>query len=203
MLEPEIQEAESLIKAYTYADKVKHQKIIIILVREILSPFIKIRHPKALWLQASLPNFGKPRLRKLSSENYENHWRALIKESAEGGCAEAQYTYGCTIYDEEKYGEAVVFYRLSAESGYAPAQWCFGLNTLNGTGVDKNESLALFYIVCAAEQHYQYAVEFLLRCYEEETHGFKKDSNQIQKWKDILHRIDNEDPFLLCNVMIN
>jgi TPR repeat protein len=146
MLESQIQEAEYLIKAYFHSDNTKHKKTIIKLVREILSPLIRIRHPNALWLKASLPNLRKHNLRKLSNEDFENHWRALIKESAEGGCAEAQYTYGCTLYDEGKYVEAVEFYRLSAESGYAPAQWCFGLDTLNGTGVDKNESLAIFYM---------------------------------------------------------
>lgn len=186
MLEPQLQEAEYLIKAYLYSTNEKRQDIIIELIRELLAPFVKSKHPRALWLKASMPNLGEL---QIIDKDFDDLWLDLVKVAAEGGCAEAQYTYGCTLYDNGNYIKAVELYRLSAESGYAPAQWCYGLDTLHGIGGVKNESLALFYIVCAAEQQYEYAVEFLLKCYTEELYGFKNDLNQIKKWKDILGRI--------------
>ncbi|MBC3808973.1 sel1 repeat family protein [Undibacterium seohonense] len=109
----------------------------------------------------------------------------LLRLAAEGGCPEAQYSHGCKLYDEGKISEAIDFYFQSAQEDYAPAQWCYGLDVLHGNGIEKNEIVGLRYIRMAAEQRYQYAVEFMIDSYTNGKYGFKGEE-ELQRWQRIL-----------------
>ena len=153
---------------------------------EFLKPHIDAGVPKALFLQTKLPNLGLKE--KLSNEEYESKYFNLMEKAAIGGCPEAQYHYGCFLYDHKMYDEAVDLYKKSAEQGYAPSQWCYGSDVFHGVGTDKNEELGLYYIRLSAEHRYENAVSFLLNAYKKGEYGFKKDEAEIKKWKRILEQ---------------
>ncbi len=187
-IEHELQEAEFLIKASERTSKPKISSILIKRIIKLLKPFLKKRHPRALWLKAQLPNLGETR--RLGEKQFDQLWLKLIQESAENGCAEAQYQYGCHLYDLNKLKEAVEFYRLSAIQDYAPSQWCYGLDTLSGTGTDKNEAIGMQYISLAAEQCYPYALDFMLRAHQGQRYGFSNDTSVIERYRRQLARLD-------------
>jgi TPR repeat protein len=188
MEESKLKEAELLLDSASYSASEKRYKIIIKLVREILKPYIKKKHPSALWLKASMPNLGEKKI--LSNEQFEKKRLSLVKKAAFGGCKEAQYDYGCELYNKKAYVKALKFYKKSAKQGYAPAQWCFGLDTVYGIGVDKDQEKGLYYIRLSAEQRYEFAVDFLIRNYKEGNFGLKKDLKEIMKWDGIRKFIE-------------
>ena len=80
-------------------------------------------------------------------------------------------------------------YKISADAGYAPAQWCFGLNSINGTGMTKNISEGIFYIRMSAEQRYEEAVNFMLNEITNELYGIERNEREIGKWKMISEQL--------------
>lgn len=157
-------------------------------VKKILKNFVENRHPYALWLKASMPNLGEKQ--RFTHKEFEKYWLSLIKESAYGGCAGAQYQYGCQLYDRKQFTKALRFYEKGAQQGYAPAQWCYGLDTLYGVGVAQDEKKGLYYIRLAAEQRYDYAIEFFIRNHQEGNFGLEKNADAVQKWETILKQTD-------------
>jgi len=184
MSDTELKEAELLLEAYGWCPDENRAGEVIALVKNIIDPFLVKRDPRAIWLKATMPNMGEEEC--ISDEEFDEKWLELIKESSEGNCAEAQYSYGCHLYELDKCDEAVELYKQAAYQGYAPAQWCFGLDTLNGIGVPKDEKIGLHYIRLSAEQQYEYAIEFMIRNCKEGKFGFKKDKTEIKKWEIIL-----------------
>ena len=183
----DLKEAELLLEAFGWCSNEDRANVILDLVREIISPYVKVKNPRALWLKSGLPNLGEER-ESFSDEEFELLYLELIKESSDGGCAEAQYSYGCHLYENQKEDEAVELYRKSAVQGYAPGQWCFGLDTLNGIGTTRDEIIGLHYIRLSAEQRYDYAVEFMLRNSKEGKYGlFPEDT---EKWEIILFQTE-------------
>jgi|GEM_PF-4593972 len=187
-LEIELREAEMLIKASEWTSKPKISSILIKRITKLLKPFLKKGHPRAMWLKAQLPNLGESKL--LTEKQFDQRWFALIQESAENGCAEAQYQYGCHLYDLNQIKEALELYHLSAVQDYAPSQWCYGLDTLSGAGTEKNEAIALQYISLAAEQCYPYALDFMLRAHQEQRYGLTNDISTIARYQRQLTRLD-------------
>ncbi len=118
-----------------------------------------------------------------SEELYEK----LLYESAVGGIPEAQYIYGCILYDKGVLDEAMKFYMSSAKRGYAKSQWCYGTDLFHGTGgLDKDEVSGLFYIELAAGQLYNYALEFLVGLYSKGNDSIEKCSIKVNKYSMML-----------------
>ena len=184
LIDSDLTEVEALIEAYYCCSDEDRGDQLAALVKNILKPLVQAKVAKALWLQACLPNAGNEG--PICDTDFETQWLSLIKEAAFGGCAEAQYSYGCELYDEGKYDEAHSLYQKSAAQGYAPSLWCYGLEIINGIGETKNISKGLYYIRLAAENRYEYAVEFLIRAYTEGEYGLSKDQKEVKKWESVL-----------------
>ena len=185
MNEKGLEEAKYLLEAYDCCSDERRSKEIMLLVREILNPLIQNRNPKALRLKSRMPNMGEERT--LTEEEYEALHLELLKESSEGNCMEAQYWYGCHLYEQREYADALELYKKSALQGFAPAQWCFGLDTLHGVGVPKDEEVGIHNIRLSAEQRYENAVEFMIRECINNNYGLLP--AEVDKWKLILSYI--------------
>ena len=178
----ELIETEKLIDALEYCvDEERYSKILEIII-SILNPLVIERKPRALWLKSRLPNLGET-LELEDEVELEQKWLDLVKESASHNCKEAQYQYACYLYDQNKVKEATLLYKASADAGYAPSQWCFGLGCINGLGTPKNIDTGIFYIRLSAEQRYEDAVDFILNAVTKELHGLEKDVKEVNKWK--------------------
>jgi TPR repeat protein len=80
--------------------------------------------------------------------------------------------------------------------GYAPAQWVFGIDTLNGIGVDENHEKGRFFIELSAGQGYEYALDFLIESYAKGNNGFAVDEKESNKWvfvKNLMNPDETED----------
>jgi len=184
-IESELRQAELILEALGWcADEAQYDSLLE-MAKNILKPYWKKSHPRALWLKSGMPNLGED-TPPLNEDEFDKEYIDLVRLAAEGGCPEAQYRHGCNLYDSGKISEAVKFYFKSAQEDYAPAQWCYGLDVLHGNGVDKNEKLGLSYIRMAAEQRYEYAVEFMIEAHLNGKYGFNNEESELQKWQHVL-----------------
>ena len=69
---------------------------------------------------------------KKEERHYYLTYYTLLENSAKKGCKEAQYIIANKLYDEKKYIDAILLYKKSADKGFAPSQWCYGIDTFNG-----------------------------------------------------------------------
>ena len=92
------------------------------------------------------------------------------------------YEYGNGV--PKDYVEAVEWYRLSAEQGYAISQYSLGLMYSNGYGVLKDKAEAVKWWRLSAEQGYVYAQGMLGIMYEL-GEGVLKDDITAHMWYNI------------------
>lgn len=184
-VESELRQAELILDALGWCTDENQYGALLAMAREILEPYWAISHPRALWLKTGMPNLGED-TPPLDGAEFDRKYNEIIRLSAEGGCPEAQYRYGCNLSELGELSKAAEFYFKAAQEDYAPAQWCYGLGVLNGYGVDKNEKIGLNYILMAAEQRYEYAVEFMIDAYQTGRYGFSNEESELQKWQRIL-----------------
>lgn len=184
-IESELRQAELILDALDWCSDDAHYESLLAMAKEILKPYWAKSHPRALWLKSGMPNLGEDSP-PLDEHEFDKKYIDLLRLAAEGGCPEAQYRHGCNLYDLGEISEAVKYYCEAAQEDYAPAQWCYGLDLLNGNGVNKNQQLGLSYIRMAAEQRYEYAVEFLIDTYENDKYGYSKEESELQKWQKVL-----------------
>ena len=184
----ELIEVEKLVEALEHCSNEKRYATIFEIVIEVLEPHVKNRDPKALWLKSRLPNLGE--CSELESEiELDKKWLELIKESSDNNCKESQYQYACFLYENNKVDEAIHLYKISADAGYAPSQWCFGLDCINGTGMTKNIGEGVFYIRMSAEQRYEEAVNFMLNAITNKLYDLERNEREIDKWKMISEQL--------------
>jgi TPR repeat protein len=129
-------------------------------------------------------------LEGLDDESFEKRRIDLVRNAAEAGHARAQFTLG-QMYepDAELPADAAMsayWFEKSALQGYPYAQWVHGLNLLNGTGLDRNEALALDFIRRAAEGRFEGAIEFVADAYAAGSHGFPNDEAAAAMWRQRL-----------------
>lgn len=184
-IESELRRAELILEALGWCSDEGQYDSLLAMAKEILRPYWAKSHSRALWLKSGMPNLGEDSP-PLDENDFDKKYVDLVRFAAEGGCPEAQYRHGCNLYDSGKISEAVKFYSKSAQEDYAPAQWCYGLDVLHGNGVDKDEKVGLSYIRMAAEQRYEYAVEFMVETYKNGKYGFINEKSELQKWQHIL-----------------
>lgn len=108
--------------------------------------------------------------------------------------AAAQYALGECYYHgktlEQNYEEAVKWFRLAADKGYADAQHALGICYYFGNGVEKDHARAVFYFRAAAEQGLAGAQTDLgLRYLNGE--GVGKDEAEAAKWFEKAGRAGN------------
>jgi len=157
---------ELLVKAVGYCSDEKEIDSIMHIISEKTKPLLKVDDPRVKYMQANLPNFGNIEPHK-SPEESEALYNQLMEESAEGGVAEAEYQHACRLYESGKLNEAVALYQNSADKGYPPSQYCYGLAMFNGVGISKDTEEGLKYIKLSAGRLDDYALEFLVNLYDE------------------------------------
>lgn len=75
----------------------------------------------------------------------------LLKSSAEGGFAEAQYEYASHLAEEDQMDEAMIWMRKAADQGYVEAQTALGVYLVNTAAQDSEDmKLGLEYLMFAA-----------------------------------------------------
>ncbi|MFL1407377.1 tetratricopeptide repeat protein [Marinobacter sp. M1N3S26] len=184
-IEGELRQAELILGALGWCSDEHHYDMLLVMAREILKPYWAKSHPRALWLKSGMPNLGED-TPPLGDAEFDQKYDEIIRLAAEGGCPEAQYRHGCKLYELGEQSKAAELYLKAAQEDFAPAQWCYGLDVLNGNGVDQNEEIGLSYIRMAAEQRYEYAVEFMIDAYQNGRYGGSNDESELQKWQRIL-----------------
>lgn len=188
MSDIQLKAIELLLEASIWCSDQEEYEAILSRVKGMLEPHIRSGAPRALWIKARLPGLGEDQL--LSDEDLDTKWRALIRESADGGCAEAQYRHGCNLYEEKRYVDALRYYQMSADQEYAPALWCLGIDTLNGTGVAKDESKAVRLIRCAAQRHDENAIRFMIEETRKQAFGLSGSDETIEEWEALLRYVE-------------
>ena len=183
-IESELRQAELILEALGWCSDEEQYDSLLSMVKKILKPYWEISHPRALWLKAGMPNLGEDSP-NLDDCELEHKYLELLRLAAEGGCPEAQYRHGCNLYESGKIIEAVNFYAKAAHQDYAPGLWCYGLDVMRGNGTEKNEAFGLSCIRMAAEQRYEYAVEFMIDAFKNGKYGFKNEA-ELKKWQGIL-----------------
>ena len=111
---------------------------------------------------------------------------ARIRSEAERGDAEAQFTLGLVLARRDgvthgDWAEAVKWYRLAAEQGYAAAQHEMGVLCAVGAGMRKEPKAAAEWYRKAAEQGYSMSQFELAHCYGC-GFGVPKDMQESFKW---------------------
>jgi uncharacterized protein len=183
-------EAERLIKAFCSTEDKEAGGELRRKAGELLLPLVKRGMPHARYLYACYL-LAKEITDKAA---YEQRYFSLIESAAHQGHAKAQFRLG-QAYDEggELGHNAAVsahWFKLSAEQGYAYAQWVHGLNLLHGVGTAKDEDQGLVYIRRAAEGKFEGAIQFISDAYSEGRFGFPKDKLHSEEWRKKLQDPD-------------
>jgi hypothetical protein len=121
-------------------------------------------------------------------EVYEKTYYNYMLKSSNMGCKQAQYIIANRLYEKKQFHEAVGLYKKSAENGYAPSQWCFGIDTFNGIEnvVEANPTRGIEYIEYSAGQLYEYAIEFLIELYSLGHEEIEPDAKKVLFYKKSL-----------------
>lgn len=173
-------EIDFLIQAWGYCDDNDRYDKLLKIIIDLINSFSDKNNGTLLWLKTKLPNFGENIF--YDQEALELHLVELLEKSAKFGCKEAQYDFGCILYEKNEKEEALLFYEKAAMQGYAPAQWVFGIDTLYGVGVEKNHEKGKLFIELSAGQGYEYALDFLIESYTKGNNGFAVDDEKANKW---------------------
>ena len=166
-MEDEIRLISTLIKAMGYCSDQENYKALGKITKHTFEQVDNSDDLRLKYLQSKLDNCGEKQPFDNESE-LEEKYNALIEESAKAGVAESQYLYACRLYESSLYTDASLLYKLSANQGYPPSQYCFGLDLFNGVGVKKNPEEGLHYIELAAGRLYEFALDFLIALYSED-----------------------------------
>jgi hypothetical protein len=180
-----------LIQALGYCDDDDRREKLLNIIIDLVHSFPDNNDGTLLWLKTKLPNFGDNCY--YDEESLDINLVNLLEKSAILGCKEAQYDFGCFLYEKNKKKDALFFYEKSAMQGYAPAQWVFGIDTLNGIGVDKDYEKGKFFIELSAGQGYEYALDFLIGSHGKGNSEFAIDDKEYNKWVFVKNLMNPED----------
>ena len=95
--------------------------------------------------------------------------------------AEKEFQRGWSFFQQEKYSEAVKWYRKAAEQGHALAQYNLGVCYVHGNGVREDVAEAFKWIKKSAEQGFKEAQYCLGVCYANGD-GVREDAAEAAKW---------------------
>ena len=174
-----IAEAKALIHAAYKSTDDQRMDTLVNWAYEILRPLAEAEVPEALWLTSSLSQvWGKT----VHEKDFATEYKRRLREAAAAGDPSAQFQWACELDHESRFEESSAFYRAAAAQGHAYAQWCYGLNLVNGQGVPKDPQLGVSYILRSGEGKFEGAIRFLAEAYANGTHGFPKDEEASAAW---------------------
>jgi len=108
-----------------------------------------------------------------------------LRDRAEAGNPDAQYSLGCVYYDgdgvEQDYDEALKWYRLAAAQNHNSGLCDVGFCYRNGHGVEQDYAKALPYYQKAADQGCPTAAYWLAYAYEY-GQGVQEDVEKARSW---------------------
>lgn len=115
-------------------------------------------------------------------ENDDEKYFALLKQAAELDYTPAQVTLGAEYkYQLNNYKEAVKWFKIAADKGYAPAQCALARCYLQGKGIEQSFEEAIKLFKSAAAKGNYIACRELCRCFEEGI-GVEKNPIEAAKW---------------------
>ena len=88
---------------------------------------------------------------------------------------------GAELYDEKNHSEAIKYFKLAADQGYAPAQDQLGFAYENGYGVKQSDVEAIKYYKLSADQGYSGA-QYNLGYMYENGYGVKQSDTEAIKY---------------------
>lgn len=123
-----------------------------------------------------------------------------LKQRAQAGDAEAQNELGRLLQDDQKYGEAVKWFRRAAKQGLSDAQVNMGFFYTYGLGVEKDFKEAFRWYALAAAQGDSYGEVSLGTCYLNGD-GVPRDWTAAMKWflRSFNHGNEAEDAGMAAN----
>lgn len=139
---------------------------------------------------------------KRNKEN-KNRFLEIIESYAHSNDREAQFQYASIIESGlvkvDDFQSTFLWYKKSAENGYAPAQYEVGLKYLYGDDIEQNRYEALIWLEKAAYQGYKEALQKVISLY---TVGrlVKKNLNRAKYWESYLDGFDKEELGVLSPV---
>jgi uncharacterized protein len=182
--------AERLVDAATSASNEAASGDLMEQAHRLLLPLVERRLPAAQYLYAC---YFLSREYKRAKE-IEPRFIELIQASARAGHAAAQFRLGQMLDRGGELGhnaqQSARWFRLSAEQGYAYAQWVHGLNLLFGTGLQKDETLGLQFIERAAAAKLEGVLAFLADAYAAGKYGYPKDEEKAAAFRQRLQAPD-------------
>lgn len=182
--------ADRLIEQAWHAENRRQYYRLLKQAHRILRPLSRQGLPHSQYLLAAETLF----LDIPYGEQYDKMHYALIRSAAESGHAKAQFRLGQAYDSFGDLGEdppcSAEWFRLSAEQGYAYAQWVHGLNLLHGVGIIANTELGKEFIRQAAEGKFTGALEYLAEAYEEGLGDYSKDSETAVRYRNMLTQND-------------
>lgn len=111
----------------------------------------------------------------------KNKYLPEFRKLAEKGYTEAEWKYGHCLYDENKFSEAVYWYRRAGKKNHAKAQNDLGVCYEYGIGVNKDLKQAVQWYNKSAGLGFVLAQCNLAICYEYGI-GIEKDLEQAKQW---------------------
>lgn len=155
----------SLFEALGYCSEVDYERILGL----ILDKYDRLKKPlspELEFLKLQLPHCGGDRY--LTELELDKLRLSRIQYGVAAGLAEAEYLYGCHLYEQKEYEKAIPLYKSSADKGFPPSQHCYGLDRFHGIGnLQVNQNEGLTYIKLAAGRLYQLSIEFLIEFYRD------------------------------------
>ena len=114
--------------------------------------------------------------------------------------AEEQFDYAYKLSKEQEYEKAYIWYKISADNGFAPSQNNLGVMYAKGHGVEKNEKAAFKWYLKAAKQGDDVAQCNVGRFYYY-GRGIDKDTDEAKKWLRKASAQGNKDAGELLNLI--
>ncbi len=114
--------------------------------------------------------------------------------------AEEQFDYAYKLSKEQEYEKAYIWYKISADNGFAPSQNNLGVMYAKGHGVEKNEKEAFKWYLKAAKQGDDVAQCNVGRFYYY-GRGIDKDTDEAKKWLRKASAQGNKDAGELFNLI--
>jgi len=107
-------------------------------IKELLGPLVKQDIARATWLYDAIDDWGD-----LSNAEYDRRHLERLKAGADAEIPDAMFYLGHHHYENGEHAQAAVLYRKAADTGYAYAKWCHGLDLMSGTGVAQDQAAGL------------------------------------------------------------
>jgi|GEM_PF-1850906 len=176
-----LDEARRLLNAAYEAVDTEISDRLLLLVREMIEPFVEARDPDALWLKCSLPLIDQA-----TDQECDQVFRQQLEDAVAAGSVGAKFALACELDDDGVFERSSDLYFEAASDGHLYAMWCYGLNLMHGRGVGQNYSEGLLYIQRAADLNFEYAINFFINAFKHGHYGLVQDDELVDFWQNKL-----------------